>query len=123
MLCPFYLSLRIINLTCPRSKDQPLIEFSDHKALWNRRPAAQGTMRPEAIVFPPPALDKDFRFRQRISCLAVKQFTPELPDEGLDFQGLGTEKWHITNPIETRLAIVSRILANMTGKCEIGATL
>jgi hypothetical protein len=102
---------------------QPLIEFSGHKALWNRRPVAQGTMRPEAIVFLPPALDKDFRFRQRISYLGVKPFIPELPDEGRDLRASGTEKCHIPNPIETMPAIVSRILANRPGKREIGSTL
>ena len=41
-------------------------------------------MRPEAIVFPSPALDKDLRFRQRIQHLAVEMLIPELPDMGLD---------------------------------------
>jgi hypothetical protein len=41
-------------------------------------------MRPEAIVFPSPALDKDLRLRQRVQHLAVEQLIPELPDIGLD---------------------------------------
>ena len=41
-------------------------------------------MRPEAIVFPPPALDKDLCFGQRIQHLAVEKFIPKLSDEGLD---------------------------------------
>ena len=41
-------------------------------------------MRPKAIVFPSPALDKDLRFRQRIQHLAVEKLIPELSDIGLD---------------------------------------
>jgi hypothetical protein len=41
-------------------------------------------MRPEAIVFPSPALDKDLRFRQRIQHLTIEQLIPELSDEGFD---------------------------------------
>jgi hypothetical protein len=37
-------------------------------------------MRPEAIVFPSPALDKDLRFRQRVQHLAIEKLVPELPD-------------------------------------------
>ena len=41
-------------------------------------------MRPKAIVFPSPALDKDLRFRQRIQHLAVEELIPQLPDIGLN---------------------------------------
>jgi hypothetical protein len=41
-------------------------------------------MRPEAIVFPPPALDKDLRFRQRVKHVAIEKLIPELPDMGLN---------------------------------------
>jgi hypothetical protein len=41
-------------------------------------------MGPEVIVFPPPALDKDLGFGQRIQHLAVEQLIPELSDIGLN---------------------------------------
>jgi len=41
-------------------------------------------MRPKAIVFPSPALDKDIRFGQCIQHLAIEKLVPELADIGLD---------------------------------------
>jgi hypothetical protein len=41
-------------------------------------------MRPEVIVFLPPALDKDLRFCPRIYAFPVEKLILELPDKGLD---------------------------------------
>ena len=99
--------------------DQPLSEFSDHKALWSRRTVAQGTMRPEAIVFPSPALDKDLRFHQRISYLVVKRFIPELPDEGLDVAVFSVTK---ACPNSSK-ALLWALRMSSFSKREIGFTL
>jgi hypothetical protein len=41
-------------------------------------------LRPEAIVFLPPALHKDLCLRQGIEHFSIEELIPQLPDKGLD---------------------------------------
>src|SRR5918997_846619 len=51
----------------------------DH--LWRWRPVAQGRVRPAGVVVPPPTLDDDLGFGQRVEELAVEQLVAKLAVE------------------------------------------
>src|ERR1700712_5149984 len=52
--------------------------------LWRGRHVAEGRVRPDSVVVPPPALDDDLGFLQRVEDFAVEQLVPELGVEALD---------------------------------------
>ena len=73
---------------CGSAKGRSPREWPHGDRFWCGRPVPQCAVWPNLVVFPPPTLDQDPRFLQRVEQLSVQKLIAELPVEALHIAAL-----------------------------------